>query len=194
MPIRLLLVAHAETDATRRGTFPAGDGLNARGRSAANGAAHALPSATTVLTSPAAAAVETALAFGLAAQEEAALGDLDVGTWAGQSVMDIGMTDPEGATAWIADPAFDGHGGESFLALVARVARWLDDLRNGDGIVIAITHAALIRAAVVAVLDAPASGFWRIDVAPLAALTLSGDGRRWTMRELRRLEATDGPG
>ena len=97
------------------------------------------------------------------------------------------MADAEAATAWIDDPAFAGHGGESVEMLVARVGAWLAARRTTQGVVIAVTHAAVLRAAAIAALDAPAAGFWRIDAGPLTALTLSSDGRRWTVRELRQL-------
>ena len=61
--MRLLMLAHAETAATRRAIFAAGDGLDARGRAAA--AALARPRCDRALTSPAAAARETAAALGL---------------------------------------------------------------------------------------------------------------------------------
>ena len=47
-----------------------------------------------------------------------------------------------------------------------------------------MTHAAVIRAAVLIVLDAPASAFWRIDVEPLSLTDLRFDGRRWALRAL----------
>jgi broad specificity phosphatase PhoE len=185
MSIRLILVAHAETDATRRGVFSAGEGLNERGREAAGRLVGALPQASTILTSPAAAAREIAMALDQAASVEQALRDLDVGTWTGRQVMDIAMTDPEAASAWIEDPSFAGHGGESVEMLIRRVGDWLTSRRSIDGVVIGVTHAAVLRAAAVGVLGAPAAAFWRIEAAPLTALTLSGDGRRWTFRELR---------
>ncbi len=185
MPIRLILIAHAETSATRLGVFPSGEGLEARGRDAANKLVGTLPASTLVLSSPAPAARETAEALGLDAQVEPALADIDVGAWAGRSVMDIGMEDPEAATAWIEEPAFAGHGGESFEAHIARVGTWLAERCATQGVAIAVTHAAVVRAAVIAALGAAPSAFWRIEAAPLSRLTLSSDGRRWVIRELR---------
>lgn len=186
MPIRLTLIAHAETSATRRGVFPGNEGLQERGRAAAARLAGSLPKAVESLTSPASAARETAAALGLDPRVEAALADIDVGAWTGRSVMEIGMQDAEAATAWIEDPGFAGHGGESFTALVARVATWLASRCSTDGVAIAITHAAVLRAAAIAALGADASAFWRIEAAPLAMLSLSSDGRRWVFRELRQ--------
>ena len=180
MTARLLMLAHAETTATRRAAFATGEGLVPRGREAA--AALSLPRHDLALASPASAAIETAAAFGLAAREEPALRDLDVGVWAGRSLAEIADADPAAAAAFLADPAFAGHGGESIEALVARVGAWLDEMRGERGRIVAVSHAALVRAAAIAVLGAPASAFWRIDVAPLDALAFGSDGRRWVLR------------
>jgi broad specificity phosphatase PhoE len=180
MTARLLMIAHAETTATRRAAFPAGEGLDARGRDAA--AAFAVPRHDLAFASPAPAARETAAVLALAAQELAALDDLDVGTWAGRSLADVAAADPVGAEAFLADPTFAGHGGESLAALIARVGACLDTWREHSGSLVAVSHAAVLRAAVLAVLGAPASAFWRIDVPPLGALAFTSDGRRWALR------------
>ncbi len=122
--------------------------------------------------------------MGLDAEVEPALADIDVGGWAGRAIMDIGAQDPESATAWIDDPAFAGHGGESFDALVARVGIWLEGRRATEGVVVAVTHAAVLRAAAISILGAPVDAIWRIEAPPLARLTLGSDSRRWTLRAL----------
>ncbi len=180
MPLRLSMLAHAETAATRRAAFCAGDGLSPQGRDAA--AAVSPPRHDRAFTSPATAARETAAALHVAAREADALRDLDVGSWAGRSLAEIAATDPAAAAAFFADPDFTGHGGESIAALLERIAAWLEALRGERGRILAITHAAVVRAAAVAVLGAPASAFWHVDVAPLGALGFGSDGRRWTLR------------
>ncbi len=177
MPVRLLMLAHAETAATRQTAFAAGEGLAPRGRDAA--AALSLPRHDLAFASAAPAARETAAALGLAATATPALRDLDVGSWAGQSLADIAATNPAGAAAFFADPAFAGHGGESIAALIARMSAWLEAMRDGRGQIVAVTHAAVVRAAAAAVLGA---AFWHIDVAPLGSLTFGSDGRRWVLR------------
>ena len=186
MPIRLILIAHAETSATRRGVFPSGESLDDRGQKAASQFAGTLPKADEVLASPAPAARETALALGIEARLDPALADIDVGTWAGRSVMEIGMQDAEAATAWLEDPTFTGHGGESFEQLIARIGGWLETRTATKGIAIAVTHAAVLRAAAIAALGAHPAAFWTIEAAPLAMLILGSDGRRWMLRELRQ--------
>jgi broad specificity phosphatase PhoE len=44
-----------------------------------------------------------------------------------------------------------------------------------------ITHAAVIRAAIVHAIEATPQSFWRIDVAPLSCTRLSGTNGRWNL-------------
>lgn len=56
------------------------------------------------------------------------------------------------------------------------------DAWHGDDRVVAVTHAAVIKAAVVLALRAPADAVWQLDVAPAAVTELHtlGDGWRVT--------------
>ncbi len=186
MALRLIMIAHAETDATRRAAFPHGESLNQKGLRAARDQWMAMPKRDAAVSSPAPAARETASALGLSADPEADLRELDVGRWRGETLGAIAAADPDAAAAWIADPGFDGHGGESLVALLQRVALWMAGQIERRGTIIAVTHAAVTRAAVIAVLGAPPTAFWHIEAEPLSMTTFSSDGRRWTLRELRR--------
>ena len=108
------------------------------------------------------------------------MSDLDTGHWRGKALAEIA---PDDLAAWLTDPDYAGHGGESVAALIARVEAFLS-ARLAAGSVVAVTHGAVLRAALAAVLGAPASAFWRIDAPPLTMLTLSSDGRRWALRGL----------
>ena len=66
---------------------------------------------------------------------------------------------------------------------MARVGAWLDTQVTAGGRSLAITHQAVIRAAIVHVLGAGAPAFWRIDVEPLSLTEFSSDGRRWNLRQ-----------
>ncbi len=180
MTTRLILLAHGETSATRRAAFADDEGLDERGRVVALERRTTLRGCDDVLTSPALAARQTAAIFDANAVVDDHLRDVDVGLWRGRALADVG--DP--AAAWIADPGFDGHGGESIERLVTRMARWLPARRARRGTTLAVTHAAVLRATLVALLDAPPSAFWLIDAPPLSALTLTSDGRRWAVRGL----------
>ena len=70
------------------------------------------------------------------------------------------------------------------MALLERTRAWLSACLPRDGAVLAITHAAVVRAAVVCALGAPASAFWRIDVAPLSLARMSGRAGRWNLQAL----------
>lgn len=140
-----------------------------------------------VLTSPALAARQTAEALSLASASDSALTDLDLGHWRGRSLSDLEASEPEALAAWMVDANFAGHGGESRATLVRRVSSWLEARRSADGHTLAVTHPAVIQAAVTAILGAPASACRNIDVAPLTALDLRSDGRRWAIRSLGRL-------
>ena len=142
-----------------------------------------LPAAGEALTSTALAACRTAEALGLMATGEADLRDLAAGRWTGKLLADIA---PHDLAAWLSDPTYTGHGGESIAALVARVEGFLA-ARLAAGSLVAVTHGTVLRAALVTMLGAPASAFWRIDAPPLTALTASSDGRRWALRSLEPL-------
>lgn len=98
----------------------------------------------------------------------------DLGRWAGLPLADV----PD-LTAWHADPGYDGHGGESLLALLARAETLLQGWPGQSGRLVAVTSAAVVRAAVVVVLRAPPAAFWDIDVAPGALTELHRAGSRW---------------
>ena len=181
MSARLTLVAHAATPATLRVAFPLDEPLEPRGLTAAADARDRLRRVTCALRSPATAAAQTAQALGLAATVDASLVDWDLGAWRGHTLDEISAADPESVTAWLADPGAAPHGGESLTAVLARVAGWLRTV-DGDGHTVAVTHAAVVRAAVVTTLDAAPSGFWRLDVGPLTATVLRGGPQRWTVR------------
>jgi broad specificity phosphatase PhoE len=123
-------------------------------------------------------------ALGLGAIVDAALADIDLGDWAGRALTEVEAADPAGLAAWNQDPMAAPHGGESLAALRIRVARWLDGLDVRADRVAAVTHAAILRAAIVVALDAPMAAFWRIDVAPLSIVRFQGRAGRWTLRSL----------
>ena len=182
---RLIFVAHAATSATRRAAFAAGDEqLEPAALVAAGAMRGKIPSYTEALVSPALPARCTAEAFGLTAVACSALRDLDAGRWTNRTLLEIA---PEDIASWLADPDYADHGGESLAALIDRLGDFLASKLGLRGTIIAVTHAAPMRAALASALGAAASAFWRIDVPPLAALVLTSDGRRWSLRGLSPL-------
>ena len=182
----LSLIAHAPTAATRQAAFPAStDRLDAAGERAAVAERGAIRRVDLALTSPAEAARQTAAALGLDARAEPALREWDAGDWGGRTLEEVAGAEPEAVGAWLNDPAAAPPGGETLHALLARVSGWLDGL-HGPERVVAVTHAAVLRAAVLAALGAPAAGFWRLEAGPLARLRLRGDRGRWTLLRLEQ--------
>jgi broad specificity phosphatase PhoE len=199
MDTRLLLVSHAATAAQRAGRFPLDDPLDTRGHAEAEAARRrlALPADAAAFTSPAVCARDTATALGLTATPADALADLDYGQWRGQRLADIATEAPHQLAAWTRDPDAAPPGGESFRQLMQRMGDWLDaqhaDLRACNAVneaafaapsrgrtIVAITHAPLLRAAIVHALGASADAFCRIEIAPLSLVELRHSRRGWS--------------
>jgi broad specificity phosphatase PhoE len=180
----LLLVRHAPTKATRASSFPADEELDERGREQAARLSDALPRRAEVVTSPARRCRQTAEAAGLEARVDEAIADCDFGSWAGRSLSAVNDAEPDAVRAWMLDPEAFPHGGESLAVFSTRIARWLDDQAALEGRLVAITHAEVVKAAVVHALGAPVLAFWRIDAAPLAVTELHAHGGRWTVARL----------
>jgi broad specificity phosphatase PhoE len=176
------LICHGATAATRAGAFPADEPLEERALARAAALQPMIRRADRAWTSPALRARQTAAALGLDAVEEPALRDGDPGRWAGRRLEEIQAEEPESVIAWLSDPDAAPHGGEMLSALLRRAAAWLDARAGDGGHGIAVTHASVIRAAILHGLGAPASAFWRLDIAPLNVVELSHDGRRWAWR------------
>src|SRR3954454_1539986 len=180
---RLLLVRHASTAAVRAAAVGADESLDASGRAAAARMGARLPRGE-ILVSPARRAIETAAGLG-PVRIVPELAECDFGTWAGLTLDAIA---PEPLGEWMTDPDAAPHGGESLTALLARVGAWLETQARSDGTAIAITHGGVVKAAVVSALDAPASAFWRVAVAPLSITELHAHDGRWTVTRLNDRE------
>ncbi|MEA1673504.1 histidine phosphatase family protein [Nitrospirillum sp. BR 11163] len=184
---RLTLLAHAPTRSQRDAVFPGTDeaaedaGLI---QAALLAEVRALRKVDRLWTGPEVRARQTADALagllGVEAQEDTALADLDVGAWRGHSLADLSANEAEAVGAWLTDPEARPHGAESLAQLRARVAQWLEHA-VAEGHTLAVTHAAVIRMAVVLVLEAPLQAFWRLDIAPLSLTDLRWH-RRWAVR------------
>ncbi|MFI7011307.1 histidine phosphatase family protein [Streptomyces sp. NPDC050145] len=184
---RVLFVAPAVNAALRQARFDDGASLDASGRAAAEAAAGALPVPVRAVVSDSRRCRETAEALGLGpVTAPAELAPPDRGTWHGRTLAEVSETEPEAVARWLGDPEFAPGGGESVLDVCARVARWLDtaapDAAPDDGPVVAVVEPDVVRAAVVHALGAPASAFWRCDVAPSTVTELSGRGGRWNVQ------------
>ena len=178
---RLLLVRHAPTSATRAAAFPLDEPLDERGLASAAALPRALPRRCEVMSSPALRCRQTVEAAGLTATAEPRLSECDFGSWAGATLADVHASDPQGAGVWMIDPDAAPHGGEPLREFFSRVAKWLDDQAAGEGAAAAITHAGVVKAALVHALGAPLDAFWRLDAAPLSVTDLRAHDGRWTV-------------
>ena len=185
---RLILIAHAATTATRVPRFGLDEDLDARGRTDAEAAVCSLDGRARVTCGHARRCRQTAEVFTASRRPDQAptldgrLDDWDLGSWAGRTLEEVDAHDPGGTRAWLADPLATPHGGESLAGLLTRVGCYLADMADRPGFHVAITHPAIVRAAVVRVLDAPPAAFWRVDVSPLARVSLSAFMSRWNVR------------
>jgi broad specificity phosphatase PhoE len=191
MTPHLKLLCHASTHAVRKGAFPLDEPLDAQGRRKLATLSSRLGYADLSLTSPALRAIQTAESLGLNAVVEPLLRDCDYGRWVGRSFEEVQRDEPAAIAAWLQDPAATPHGGESVVALIERMTAWLA-AQSAPGVTIAITHAAIIRAALVVALQAEPRSFWRLDVGPLTLARLSGAQGRWNLASLGALDADAG--
>jgi broad specificity phosphatase PhoE len=181
MTLRLTLICHGSTDALRKAAFPADEPLDGHGHANAAALAGHLPRVEHCWTSPELRTRQTAEALQLDAVSVPALRDCDYGAWKGQAFDAVLTREPKAMEAWLRDPAATPHGGESLLSLIGRVAQWLDAENAGNGPAILVTHATIVRAAIIHAIKAPPDSFWRIDIAPLSITRLSGKDGRWNL-------------
>ncbi|MEU4313396.1 histidine phosphatase family protein [Nocardia sp. NPDC024068] len=176
---KLELISHGVTEALRVARFPSDEPLTPAGRAALAERAVEPPANARVLAGPERRTRETAEVLGLAAAPLSRLRDLDAGAWCGAQLRDVA---PGEMSRWLTEPGYRGHGGESVLDLRERVGGWLGDLaRDPVTTTIAVTHPAVVRAALILVLDAAPESFWRIDVAPGSRVRFHHRGA-WTLR------------
>ncbi|MFJ3306493.1 histidine phosphatase family protein [Streptomyces sp. NPDC086549] len=181
MTIRLTFLCAPGGDATLDPLL--GDALlSERGLREAGAAGAALPPHGPAVRAPSVRCAQTADALSLAAASEPALHDLDLGTWSGRTVDDVAATDPDGFTAWLTDPDATPHEGESVRRLCRRTADWLSGMAPDTAHTVAITEAAVIRAALIHALGVPARAFWHLTVPPLSTVTLTRGRGHWDVR------------
>ena len=181
MTARLILVCHASTEALRHFAFPADEPIDSFGRESAAVLAAHLPRSARCWASPEQRTRQTAEALKLDAAPLLALRDCDYGAWTGSKFDEILARDGDAVSKWLSDVDAAPPGGESMSGVMRRVADWLDDEIAFSGQSIIVTHAAIIRAAIIHAIQAAPASFWRIDIAPLSITRLSGMEGRWNL-------------
>jgi broad specificity phosphatase PhoE len=166
------------TDAMAAGRFPIDEPLNSLGHRQVDASIELGP-VDAAFCGPEKRARQTAELLGLRAEVEPQLADLDCGLWRGDVLSGVR---PAELAIWLTDPTQAPHGGETVVELIARVRRWMDAVTTKRGRLVAVTHPAVVRAAVLVALDAPPKSFWRIDVAPVSRTMLHFRGHAWTLR------------
>ncbi len=183
LPTRITFLSHAPTSSLRRASFPLDEPLIDGEAQRITSVYWVAPRAQLVLCGPELRAQQTASALGLEPSISLDLADVNYGAWRGKEMDDIQMSDPEGLSEWLTNVNATPHGGESIAHLIARVERWMER-QTGAGHVLAITHPAVIRAAVLCAMEAPPDSFWRIEVSPMSVTDLRFNGRAWTLRSM----------
>lgn len=181
MTTRLILLCAGATRLTRLGCFPdPAEPLDKGGRAKVRAFLRDWPADSRTYVSPAAAARETVAVLDIAGEDTPALRDQDAGAWAGLGPEAIGEA---AMLNWLAAPARGAPEGEPASAVRARVGAWMNDLSAGR--VLAVTHAAVLRAAIAHALDVQDAATIGIDVAPLTRVVLSRQIRgRWRLQAL----------
>jgi broad specificity phosphatase PhoE len=169
------------TDAMAAGRFPTDEPLNAVGRRQVDPAIDFGTREVTCVSGPEQRCLQTAELLGLHVAVEPRLADLDCGRWRGDV---LGGVRPADLAVWLTDSASAPHGGESVVDLMERVGGWLESLTASPSRTVAVTHPAVIRAAILLALDAPPKSFWRIDIAPASRTEMHYRGHAWTLRSL----------
>lgn len=180
--VRLTMICSGATRATRHGAFPLDEPLEPRSIAMAESMRQGLRRADRTWTSPALRARQTAGALALPATVQPLLADHDHGDWAGRTFADVQAEESDALAVWLADPNAAPHGGEPLSGLLLRAATFMNELVQLPGHTIAVTHAAMIRAAMLHVLGAPWQSYRKIDIEPLSMVDFRSDGGRWTLR------------
>jgi broad specificity phosphatase PhoE len=184
MSVVLTMISHGPTSALREAAFAADEPLDPKGHTSAAALSAGLRRVDIALTGPELRTRQTAEALQLDAVVDPMLRDIDLGRWAGCTLAQVQATESKAVADWIGRPEAAPHGGESVVALLGRIAPWLRALNEHESHVVAVTHPAVIRAALIVAIDARPGSFWRIDVGPLCRVRLSGDGLRWNLQAI----------
>ncbi|MDG4865541.1 phosphoglycerate mutase family protein, partial [Streptomyces sp. T-3] len=129
MHVRVTLIAAARSSSMLAERFDDDRPLDQAGWHEVQRASHALVplgGAELRYCSPTPRSRATGDALGFAPMAQPALSDCDMGRWRGLTLADVTAREPAAVEAWLGNPRLAPHGGESLLAFISRVGRWLD--------------------------------------------------------------------
>jgi probable phosphoglycerate mutase len=178
----ILLVRHGQTPTTGRVLPGRAPGLHLAedGRQQAEAAARRIAQVkrvAAVYASPLERARETAMPIarevGLAVRIERGLLELDIGRWTGERLDRVSKR-PEWSTVQRYPSGFRFPGGESFVEMQTRMTQALARMveRHRGGVVIAVSHADPIKAALAHALGMHLDHFQRLAIAPGSITTI----------------------
>jgi broad specificity phosphatase PhoE len=182
-------VAHAPTPAQRDYRFAApDDAIEAIPAARAARLAARLQACQVAWCAPERRSIETARALGLTPTRDEALHAWSMGAWTAQPLATIAEHESLAFEVWRTDPNAAPHQGETLQGLLSRLATWVDSQSETSGRVVAIADAAVLRAVVVHVLQAPPPSFWRFDLPPLSLSIVQHASGQWRLRHLVLLD------
>jgi probable phosphomutase (TIGR03848 family) len=181
----LVLIRHATNDWVRKGLLAGwtpGVHLNEEGRAQAQALGERLAAShfDAVYSSPLERAMETAQAVaaphGLEVQIHAGIGEVRYGEWNGRSLRELAKK-PLWRAVQLHPSGTRFPGGETIGEMQARVVATLDEIRSAypQGIVAAVAHADVIKAATAFYVGVPLDLFQRLIISP-ASVTIVGFG------------------
>ncbi|MDR5807849.1 histidine phosphatase family protein [Caballeronia sp. LZ019] len=176
--MNVILLCHAATHAMKAARFPTGD----------EPAEHdqlmhlQFPRGYPVMSSPAAAARQTAAWITSQFTTDPAFDDIDYGRWRGHAVREIAQQEPENVAAWLSDVNARSHGGESIAVLAERVGQALERIANDASheCCVVVTHAIVVKAALALVRGEPLASLLKMDLTPLSSIWLDYDAAQGT--------------
>lgn len=101
------------------------------------------------------------------------LDEWDVGEWEGRAYVDIKAEEPDLYKAWVNDPILNKPpGGESIADVIVRTRAKVQEIvgANCGKKIALVTHAGIIRSAIVGALEMDIKNFWRV-VIPVGTAT-----------------------
>jgi broad specificity phosphatase PhoE len=181
---RLYVLATAATRAQRAGRFSTDDPIETVEPARRDAVRAGLPTRARLVRGPDRPCEDTAAVLDVSAPPVSALRPWSLGAWAGHAITDVARRESAELAAWRTDPDFAPEGGESLRSLLTRAGTWLAEAADGDSSTLAIAQPEVVRAVVVAAIDAGPAVFWRIDVRPLSMTVLTHSVDGWRLRSL----------
>ena len=174
----IILLSHAKTQAQIRGYFPGNIDLDSNISFPVD---FTIPLNDGILCSNFLPAVKTAEHLGVPFIIDKNIPVPDYGRWRGLALKNVQSHEKDHLQQWLQDPAANPHGGISYAKLYQQTESWIKNYA-GQGRVLIITDASVIRMAILAILQAPLASLFDIDVAPLALIRIVSRHKRLILK------------